>query len=90
MEDQIWFLCAFLGKLNPFKAVKNIVNYFVDSAQNSIDSITGMIVPDINFPEEKIVAMPDQEEQKKIARRNAAKRRGGRASTILTGDDTLG
>lgn len=38
----------------------------------------------------KVFAMPDQEEQKRIGRRNAAKRRGGRTSTILTGQDTLG
>ena len=38
----------------------------------------------------KVFAMPDQEEQKRIARRNSAKRRGGRTSTILTNQDTLG
>ena len=35
--------------------------------------------------------MPDEEELQRARRRKAAKRRGGRASTILTGDgDRLG
>jgi hypothetical protein len=47
--------------------------------------------PDAPMPDKAPMAMPDQEEQKRLARRNAAKRRGGRTSTVLTGgEETLG
>ena len=36
------------------------------------------------------IPLPDEEELARIRRRRAARRTGGRDSTILTGDDTFG
>lgn len=83
----------------PFKIAKkiikapiNLAKMSIEHTQNTLDSIKGMFSPEINFPEEKdVMPMPDQEEQIRLARRSAARRRGGAASTILTGyDDPLG
>jgi len=53
------------------------------------EAIGNVLTPEINFPEPPPPQiMPDMEEQRRIERRNAANRTGGRASTLLS--STLG
>jgi len=57
------------------------------------ETVSNILTPDINIPappEPKVMPIPDEELGKASRRRLRAKRRGGRSSTILSQEDTLG
>lgn len=57
------------------------------------DELSNLLTPDINIPapkEPKVMPIPDEELAMKQRRRLRSKRKGGRSSTILSQEDTLG
>jgi hypothetical protein len=87
------FKFSLKNALNPIKHTKDVIKDPFNPGAHTLSAagLESDIEKEKDPPNKPVIAMPDQEETKRIARRNAAKRRGGRTSTVLTGGrGTLG
>ncbi len=71
----------------------SVIQKLIDKSRGKTprDELRARIAADEEKRRKEIPLMPDEEELQRARRKKAAKRPGGRASTILTGDgDRLG